>query len=137
MVLYSHSKEQDRSKAGKEKTMKTFYFDNFDDFEESGVAGEYEVTAIVKKDHCNNLCADLMTECKSWKTAIRRFFKSLTDYPEFNGWQDGILESCENRYFSDKETYFEGGKSVYCKGGYFWEVENYDDCWYICLNVPV
>lgn len=85
MVLYSHSKEQDRSKAGKEKTMKTFYFDNFDDFEESGVAGEYEVTAIVKKDHCNNLCADLMTECKSWKTAIRRFFKSLTDYPEFNG----------------------------------------------------
>lgn len=49
MVLYSHSKEQDRSKAGKEKTMKTFYFDNFDDFEESGVAGEYEVTAIVKK----------------------------------------------------------------------------------------
>lgn len=64
-----------------------------------------------------------MTECKSWKTAIRRFFKSLTDYPEFNGWQDGILESCENGYFSDKETYFEGGKSVYCKGGYFWEVE--------------
>lgn len=119
MVLYSHSKEQDRSKAGKEKTMKTFYFDNFDDFEESGVAGEYEVTAIVKKDHCNNLCADLMTECKSWKTAIRRFFKSLTDYPEFNGWQDGILESCENGYFSDKETYFEGRKSVYCKGGYF------------------
>ena len=43
MILYSHSKEQDRSKAGKEKTMKTFYFDNFDDFEESGVAGEYEV----------------------------------------------------------------------------------------------
>ena len=117
--------------------MKTFYFDNFDDFEESGVAGEYEVTAIVKKDHCNNLCADLMTGCKSWKTAIKRFFKSLTDYPEFNGWQDGILESCENGYFSDKETYFEGGKSVYCKGGYFWEVENYDDCWYICLNVPV
>lgn len=137
MVLYSHSKEQDRSKAGKEKTMKTFYFDNFNDFEESGVAGEYEVTAIVKKDHCNSLCADLMTECKSWKTAIRRFFKSLTDYPGFNGWQDGILESCENGYFSDKETYFEGGKSVYCKGGYFWEVENYDDCWYICLNVPV
>ena len=137
MILYSHSKEQDRSKAGKEKTMKTFYFDNFDDFEESGVAGEYEVTAIVKKDHCNNLCADLMTECKSWKTAIRRFFKSLTDYPEFNGWQVGILESCENGYFSDKEIYFEGGKSVYCKGGYFWEVENYDDCWYICLNVPV
>ena len=98
--------------------MKTFYFDNFNDFEESGVAGEYEVTAIVKKDHCNNLCADLMTECKSWKTAIRRFFKSLADYPEFNGWQDGILESCENGYFSDKETY-------------------YDDCWYICLNVPV
>ena len=51
--------------------------------------------------------------------------------------KDGILESCENGYFSDKETYFEGGKSVYCKGGYFWEVENYDDCWYICLNVPV
>lgn len=42
MVLYSHSKEYDRSKAEKEKTMKTFYFDNFDDFEESGVAGEYE-----------------------------------------------------------------------------------------------
>lgn len=25
--------------------------------------------------------------------------------------KDGILESCENGYFSDKETYFEGGKA--------------------------
>ena len=46
MVLYSHSKEQDRSKAGKEKTMKTFYFDNFDDFEESGDRGMKEYKRI-------------------------------------------------------------------------------------------
>lgn len=77
-----------------------------------------------------------MTECKSWKTAIRRFFKSLTDYPEFNGWQDGILESCENGqgrkekkkmkryslYFTSKSRYKKALSLMYKKPSIYNEI---------------
>jgi len=111
--------------------MKTMYFDNFDEFEKSQTAGQYEVVSIVKNEKYNTLCADLMTDCKSYKTAIKRFFKSLKDYPMFGGWEEQLLESCENGIWSAKET-DENGE--YYAGGWHYTVEDNDGSFYICVN---
>ena len=113
--------------------MKTMYFESFEDFEKCEARQDYEMIAVVKRS--NGLCADLMTECKNWKTALNRFFKGLktAGFDDLAGWKDTLVESCENGYFADKETFWEDGKSKY-KGGYFWEVENYGDCWYVALK---
>lgn len=55
--------------------MKTMYFENFEEFENADVSGKYELIIIVKNEKYNTLCADLMTECKSYKTALNRFLK--------------------------------------------------------------
>ena len=114
--------------------MKTLYFENFDAFSDAEVSGQYELTTIVKNQKYNCLCADLMTDCKSYKTAIKRFFKSLKDYPEFDGWEEGLLESCENGVWEAKET-DENGE--YYAGGWHYTVEDNDGSFYICVNTSL
>ena len=117
--------------------LKVVEFESFEAFEESGLSGKFEVVTIVKggshgKKH---VCADLMTECKSYKTAIRRFFKALEGDSRFDGWREGIEESCENGYFADKEQYWESGKGLVYTGGYHWCVEDHDGSYYVELTV--
>lgn len=116
--------------------MKTLYFNNFEEFDNAEVAGQFEVVTIVKNERHNTMCADLMTECKSYKTALNRFFKALENYPQFAEWKDGILESCECGYFTQAETYWndETNKSEY-RGGWHYTIEDNDGSFYVCLNV--
>lgn len=115
--------------------MKVMEFKNFDEFEQCENKQDYEMVAIVHYAERNTVCADLMTDCKSWKTAVKRFFKALENRPEFSGWKESIIESCENGYFSDKETYWDNEKGSVYTGGYFWEVEDHGGSFYVCLNV--
>jgi len=118
--------------------MKIRHFESFEDFEnEEVVKGEYEVVDIVKNG--NKICADLVTECKTYKTALNRFFKAIENESAFNGWKDCIFESCENGYFKEAETYWnsETCKSEY-QGGWHYQVEQLDETlWYIELTVVV
>ncbi len=119
--------------------MKVVEFKNFDEFEESGVAGKYEVVALV---HCisygrKKICADLMTDCKCWQTAVNRFFKALGNDERFDGWKESIVESCKNGCFADKETFWENGKGSVYRGGYHWSVEDNDGSYYVELTVEV
>lgn len=119
--------------------MKTVFFENFDKFEESGVATKYEIISIVKNEKFNTMCADLQTECKSYKTALKRFFKGLESYPQFTEWKEGIKESCESGYFQDSERYWNEEKFEYeYQGGWHYTIEEDEDngSFYICLNVP-
>lgn len=119
--------------------MKVVKFASFEEFENSKVAGRSEVVAMVHrtcKGH-NQISADLITECKSWKTAVKRFFKAIGNDARFDGWEDSITESCENGYFSDRETYWEYGKGSVYAGGYHWEVEDNDGSFYVELTVVV
>ena len=61
------------------------------------------------------ICSDCTTACKSYKTALRRFFKVLTENSEtaLSGWYAEILESCENGYFKMSDT----------ESGFHWGVE--------------
>ena len=110
-------------------------FENFDEYSLYYKKHEHHeyITDIV--EHANSVCADAEYECKSWKTAIKRFFRALASDSRFDGWYDAIQEACENGYFKDKSTVWENGKSVFT-GDYFWEVEFIDENrWYICLSV--
>lgn len=86
---------------------------------------------------------DLMTECKSWKTAIKRFrkaFASESISASVSDWCDMIAESCENGCWSDavKPSWFhtkEEYEDYIRNGSYSWGVEQVDDgLWYIYLN---
>ncbi len=119
--------------------MKVVEFKNYDEFEASGVAGRSEVVALVNRtcNGFNQVSADLMTYCKCWQTAVSRFFKALGDDKRFDGWKDGIIESCENGCFSDKETVWVDGKGSVYTGGYHWSVEDNEGSFYVELTVVV
>ena len=125
-MIQKKTKETGR-KAGKEKKMKTMYFENFDEFEACENKQDEELLAVVKRN--DGLCADLFTKTKSWKVALNRFFRELrkAGFYRLAEWEELVKESCKDGVFADK------GINPY-SGGWFYEVENYDDYWYIALK---
>jgi len=117
----------------KEKQMKHMIFDSFDGFSdfcdfliESNKTENLDECVFTVSENEWYKC-DLTTFCKSYKTAIKRFFKVLSDLDEgvFSGWAECMLESCENGYFADNAP-----------GSFAWGVEWVDEGrWYIFLNV--
>mgnify|MGYP000103863738 FL=1 len=107
--------------------------ENFLDAVEDQVSDE----TVYKVNKPNGaVCADLITNCKYAETAIRRFFKALANDNRFDGWEECITECIKNGVWKDTETCWneETCRSEY-DGGYFWEVEDNDGSFYICLNV--
>lgn len=95
---------------------------SFDEFSASGTAGNWNTITVIREDGW--IKSDLMTECKSYKTALRRFFDNLKDVPEVAEWRDCITESCECGYFKENEPQ-----------SYAWAVEEINEGeWYIYLN---
>ena len=116
--------------------MKRYDFNSFEEFSESGTAGEYEALTVITENGW--IKADLMTECKSWKTALRRFFKLLDpngNDPAFEGWYECMSESAENGFFKLNDRMMaDGTRNPFpC---YAYEIEALDENrWYIFLNV--
>lgn len=52
---------------------------------------DVDLVAIVNKPN-GMVCADLITDCKMWQTAVNRFFKALAGDDRFDGWQETITE---------------------------------------------
>lgn len=115
--------------------MKVKEYRNFAEFNGDPYHHGDECVAIVNNPN-GTVCADVITSCKRWQTAVRRFFKALAGDSRFDGWQEAITECCDSGYFSDKETCWDPktGTSKYYDG-YFWEVEDLDGSFYVCLNV--
>lgn len=114
-------------------------FGSMDEYCESKMAKRDEVLSVVKggSHGKTRFCADLITNCKNWKTAVRRFFKALEGDARFDGWEDVITESCENGYFHDVEKIWnvETLKSEY-QGGWHWTVEAIgEDAYYVEVTV--
>lgn len=84
---------------------------------------------------------DIMTDCKSWKTALKRFFSVLSE-PVFNGWYESMRECAENGMFSANDSILANHEANpdWC---YSFGIECVDDgewtnskpTWYIFLNV--
>lgn len=115
--------------------MKIYEFNSFEEFERAEVAGEDEALTIVKENGW--IKSDLTTVCKSWKTALRRFFKALgARHPEIaEEWEEGTKESAENGCFKGNDIMMaDGTRNPF--PGYAWEIEEVQDgVWYIFLNV--
>lgn len=118
------------------KTTTTHEFTSFEAFDASGTAGNYEDVTIIREN--GKICADLMTECKSWKTALNRFFRAVANIPELAGWEPDVRESCESGYFADRESIWnEETMKSEVTGNWSWEVEDHDGAWYVCLNIRI
>lgn len=115
--------------------MKRYDFNSFEEFSDAEVAGEWEALTVVTENGW--IKADLMTECKSWKTALRRFFKALDpdSAEEFEGWYECMRESAESGYFKMNDSRMaDGSRNPYMS--YAWEIEEMNDGeWYIFLNI--
>ena len=108
-------------------------FTSFEEFHLSGTAGNYEEVTVI----CENgwIKTDLLTECKSYKTALRRFFKALADIPAIVEWLPGMLEAAENGCFKMNDNTMADGTRNPCTC-YAYEIEELDNgLWYIFLNV--
>lgn len=109
--------------------MKRYNFSSFEEFENSGLlCNEEEVVAITENGWFK---ADLMTECKRWKTAVNRFFKAC---PELIHWKKEVVESIESGYWKCSD-------SMLCNGernpnySFCWALEeNSEGLWYIYCN---
>lgn len=115
--------------------MKRYDFNSFDEFYDAEIAGEWEALTVVTENGWTK--ADLMTECKSWKTALRRFFKTLDpdSAEEFDGWFECMRESAENGCFKMNDSRMaDGSRNPHMS--YAWEIEEMNDGeWYIFLNI--
>lgn len=111
-------------------------FDNCSDYE--------EIPTLI--DDGWKLAMDMFVECKSYKTALRRFAKAFGCTDENAGvkdWIEGMTESCESGYFSDTAGWHpawtndpEEIRKAAEGGTYSWGVEELDEGrWYIFLNI--
>ena len=109
--------------------LKVKEYSSFEAFEQDEHRQDVDLVAIVNKPN-GMVCADLITDCKMWQTAVNRFFKALAGDERFDGWQETITECIKEGFWQDKAL-TDGKNTV----GYFWEVEDLDGRFYICLNV--
>lgn len=110
--------------------LKVKEYSSFEAFEQDEHRQDVDLIAIVNKPN-GMVCADLITDCKMWQTAVNRFFKALAGDVRFDGWKEYIEEAIKSGIWKEKETFDDK-----YTGGWFWKVEDLDDSFYICLNVP-
>ena len=112
----------------------TLIFNNYDAYdnwtEQFQDCSEYEMIPVAVDDGWK-VMTDMFTECKSFKTALRRFEKAFGDVnTEIRGWVESMRESCEAGYFKESDMRYPEG------GTYSWGVEETDEgLWYVFLNI--
>jgi hypothetical protein len=113
--------------------MKRYDFTSFEQFEQSGTAGEYEVVTVI--DEYGWMKSDIITECRSWKIALRRFFEALGEDSRLEGWYESMREGAENGYAQLNDFTLGNGNRNDCPS-YAYEIEEIQDgVWYIFLNI--
>lgn len=126
---------------------KTKFFKSFEEYEKW--REQFENYSVYQEIPCAiddgwKISMDLFVECKSWKTALRRFSKAFADVNgEIPGWIECMEESCENGNFEDttgwKPAWTSNPKEVkeFAKNGtYSYGIEEtMEGYWYIFLNI--
>ena len=121
----------------KGKDMKTALFNSMDAYMNAAEQNESiqaeDCISIIVADGWYRM--DVTTACRSYKTAIRRFFDGLPYIPAVEGWEECIKESCDNGYFSGNDfTMGDGTRNETPSWSYGVE-EVGDGLWYVFLNV--
>ena len=114
------------------------YFENQDEYDVFYDTHEHFGYRTDIVENKNDVSADATYECKSWKTAVKRFFAAISIDRRFDGWdEECFIEAIGNGHWNDKSTVWndETGRCEYT-GDYAWGVEELDDgLWYIFLKV--
>lgn len=115
-------------------------FKNFDEYCNFYNEHKHQMNDVDIVENELTISADSEFECKSWKTAIRRFFKAIEGKFDTQGFDEQWLRECieESDCWQEKcEVYNrETGKNEYVPGGYHWSVEpTIEGCWYVELTV--
>lgn len=126
---------------------KTLTFHSFEEYEkwteQFENASDYQEIPCAIDDGWK-VSVDLFTECKSYKTALRRFKKAFAGvHKDIGDWVEGMKESCECGYFEDingwKPAWTFDPKEVeeWAKNGiYSWGIEETTEgYWYVFLNI--
>lgn len=110
----------------------TEYFNYYEEIDH-----EYNDVDVV--DRGSVISADGQFKCKSYKTALRRFFKAIAGKFDTWGWtEEVLLESIENGYKSMVERYWndEHKLEAYRTWGWHYGIEELEEgVWYIELTV--
>lgn len=126
------------------KKMKKFasyaqYEDWTDGFENTS---EYEEIPVVIDDGWK-ISIDMVTPCKTYKTALRRFEKTFQEVDGIAEWIECMRESCEGGLFIDtsgwKPAWTNDPVEIkeFAKNGFYtWGVEEISEgYWYVYLNI--
>ena len=121
---------------------KTKVFNSFEEYEnwteKFDNCSDYEMIPTIIDDGWK-IAADLFTECKTYRTALKRFKKAFSDWKIIEEWTDCIFESCENGIFTDTTGWkiWNIPDEEVRKGGVysFGVEENMEGLWYIYLNI--
>lgn len=113
--------------------IKVIEYRSMNEFEQDENSQGNERLTVVRENGW--IKADLLTECKSWKTAVRRFFANHPDSRVIDDWQGCMTEGAENGFFKDSDYMLANGtKNEFFS--YCYEIEEVGDgLWYIFLNV--
>jgi hypothetical protein len=111
-------------------------FKDYDEFEKYYDDRECPNDVITMIESDTRINVDLNTVCKFKKTAIKRFFKAVKDYPDLMEWDGWInIDNNEDENIKD-EVYNYMTKTNDFTGNYAIGVEYLqDNSWYIFMNV--
>lgn len=103
-------------------------------------ASDYQMIPTIIDDGWK-ISMDLFSECKSAKTAIRRFVRTFSEnFPNVKDWGEGMMESIESGYWHDDSHGYKSAeeerKIAKTFGAFSWGIEEtMEGEWYIFLNV--
>ena len=101
---------------------------------------EYQMIPTIVDDGWK-VSMDFFVDCKSAKTAIRRFVRTFFEnFPDVKDWGEWMLESIESGYWHDDSRGYQNAeeerKIATSFGAFSWSVEEpMEGEWYIFLNV--
>ena len=115
--------------------MKILTFETYEEYEAyiDKKVIPYDVITIIESE--NYISADMQIKCKKNNTAVRKFFETVTDYPDLMAWDGWFnLDSKENEKIIEEFHNYMTGKMDYT-GNYSLGIEDLDGVFYIYMNI--
>lgn len=116
--------------------MDVHYFDSVEDFEKLEDSQKWHDDVVTIVRHSNWLFADATRSDSDYKKLIKDFFKALSLYPEFDGWEKKIIAYLKSGLLSNNNMSI-GNHKRNPDFSFSWAVEINEDRSYIFLNIKV
>ena len=112
------------------------YFDSMEDYEKLELSQKYNHNEITIIRISKWLFADATRDDSNYKKLIKDFFKALSIYPEYDGWEKKITENVESGLLFNNDRFIGNGQRN-PNFSFSWSVEFEEERSYIFLNFKV